>query len=72
MQAVQDSIQFAQTNSGLKRELTVEFVAMLGYTPLEMLGDEHVCKVGPVAEWTEASDVLGADVNESQAAWAEK
>ena len=41
-----------------------------GYTPLEILGDEHVQMLGGIAEWTEESDLLGADVNESQAAWA--
>eukprot|EP01045_Picozoa_sp_COSAG04_P020618 COSAG04_NODE_2127_length_4738_cov_3.309334_4_plen_197_part_00 len=42
------------------------------YRALEVLPDASLIKVGAVAEWSEHSDLLGADVNESQAAWAEE
>jgi hypothetical protein len=39
------------------------------YSKLEKMDDDEVLACGAVAQWTEASDVLGADVSKAQAEW---
>eukprot|EP01047_Picozoa_sp_COSAG01_P063527 COSAG01_NODE_8247_length_2858_cov_1.254078_3_plen_73_part_00 len=41
-----------------------------GFSPLEPLDDGALEELGAVAEWTEGSDLIGAEVNEQQAEWA--
>ena len=39
------------------------------YSKLETMDDSAVLECGAVAQWTEASDLLGADVSKAQAEW---